>query len=291
MLRVACLSAVCLAQTALAEPRRSLLASMIHAAETGGACGHDGQACPAHSPDALAKLLRASDEIAPADETPEQAACRREMLLDRVASSALCFSPNSTPEQMVRIVAMYDMLPPGLVMGPGGLTDRFRTSNTVWTGNGSQGQSGRATRATLRYSFPPDGVAWGGTSTANDLNATINARFTPASADRGRELIRQGLAAWRRFAGLSYNEVADSGSAFSQSATAPSTVGDIRIGSIPQDGVFGVLAYNFFPNGGGDMTLDTNDFTSNSFWATSNNYRFLRNVVAHEHGHGLGYIH
>ncbi|MCC6320679.1 MAG: matrixin family metalloprotease [Phycisphaerales bacterium] len=248
-----------------------------------GPCVHT-----AHGSTLLEKLMVASDELAPAGETPEQAACRREALLDKVQSSPLCFSPNSTPEQMARIVGMYDMLPPGLVMGT---SDRFRTATTVWSGNSAQGASSRAARATLRYSFPPDGIAWGGEASPNDLNAAITARFGAGNVDRGRELIRQALAGWRRVAGLTYNEVNDSGSAFSTSGSAPATVGDIRIGSIPQDGVFGVLAYNFFPTGGGDMTLDTNDFSGSSFWSSSNNYRFLRNVAAHEHGHGLGYFH
>ena len=44
----------------------------------------------------------------------------------------------------------------------------------------------------------------------------------------------------------------------------------------------------YFPDAG-DMVLDTAD-TAN-FARTANDYRFLRNTIAHEHGHGLGISH
>ncbi|HET9315911.1 MAG TPA: matrixin family metalloprotease, partial [Vicinamibacteria bacterium] len=63
--------------------------------------------------------------------------------------------------------------------------------------------------------------------------------------------------------------------------------GDVRIAGRTIDGNFGILAYNFFPDNG-DMVLDAPD----SFYGdtTSASLR-LRNVVSHEHGHGLGIDH
>jgi Ca2+-binding RTX toxin-like protein len=63
--------------------------------------------------------------------------------------------------------------------------------------------------------------------------------------------------------------------------------GDIRIGGHPIDGNSGILAYNFYPNTG-DMVLDTAD---NFYNTTTNDSLRLRNVIAHEHGHGLGLAH
>ena len=63
--------------------------------------------------------------------------------------------------------------------------------------------------------------------------------------------------------------------------------GDIRIAMRDIDGSSGgILAYNFFPTNG-DMLIDR----LGSWASPTNDYRFLRNVVMHEHGHGLGLYH
>jgi len=62
----------------------------------------------------------------------------------------------------------------------------------------------------------------------------------------------------------------------------------VRIGGRFYDGPGGVLAYNFYPSGGGDMVLDTGEST---FWTGGNAHRNLRNVVSHENGHGIGFGH
>jgi hypothetical protein len=64
------------------------------------------------------------------------------------------------------------------------------------------------------------------------------------------------------------------------------TRGDVRIAMRPLDGVNGVLAFNSYPNDG-DMVLDS----SESWQSSGNDYRFLRNIIMHEHGHGLGLAH
>ncbi|MBL0927111.1 MAG: matrixin family metalloprotease, partial [Phycisphaerales bacterium] len=237
----------------------------------------------------LPAALRQAIETAAAESSDP--AATRAMLLDRVVRAGICFDPQSTPEQYAEIMRKYQALPPGLLAEPG---ERFFTDTTVWATDGGVvgGGSGRAQPARLTVSFPGDGVSWGqpGSQGPNTLNAALSA--APFSAlDRGREFFRQSLASWRRYSSVTYFEVRDDNSAMDTSTSRVASRGDIRIGSISQGGPGGVLAYNFFPNGGGDMTMDTDDFTGSNFSNTNNNFRFLRNTVAHEHGHGLGYAH
>ncbi|HMN41016.1 MAG TPA: GC-type dockerin domain-anchored protein [Phycisphaerales bacterium] len=202
--------------------------------------------------------------------------------------AAPCFVENPTPEELAEILNRYQALPPTLVDS---LEPRFRTVNTVWFGNGSQSSSGQARSASLTFSFPADGVGWGsGAAAPNDLHAHLQALFGAANEDRGLELIRQALASWRRFGGLTYSEVADNNSSYTTSAAHSTVRGDIRIGAIVQ-GTTGVLAYNNYPSSGGDMTFNSDYLTTGSMGSSSNTYRYLRNVTAHEHGHGLGYSH
>ncbi|MEM8679758.1 MAG: pre-peptidase C-terminal domain-containing protein, partial [Planctomycetota bacterium] len=66
---------------------------------------------------------------------------------------------------------------------------------------------------------------------------------------------------------------------------------DVRIGGNFIDGAGGssnTLAFNNFPQNG-DMTFDTAD--GGSFSNSSLNFRFFRNTIMHEHGHGTGYFH
>jgi len=164
----------------------------------------------------------------------------------------------------------------------------------VWAGEGQLGFPARATRATLTYSFPADGTIWGdgqnGPSGPNNLSAKLTAIFGTGNADRGREYIRQGLASWRRVSGLTYTEVADDNSQFNTQNEHVPERGDTRIAANAQ-GRTGILAYNYFP-GASDMTLNSDYMNpGGEMGGSGNTYRYLRNVVAHEHGHGLGYIH
>lgn len=64
---------------------------------------------------------------------------------------------------------------------------------------------------------------------------------------------------------------------------------DLRIGGHFIDGQVGsnVLACNYFPSNG-DMIIDTGN---SSFYAASAQNRRFRNVLEHEHGHGMGISH
>lgn len=207
--------------------------------------------------------------------------------LSKERGLAMCFVANPTQAQLDEIIARYNALPPTL----DGNLPRYFVDGTVWTGNGQQGPAGRAVRANLTYSFPNDGISWGSPAGSNNLSATFTTLYGAGNVDRGREYIRQALAAWRRFNGLTYTEVGDDNIVFTTSTGHSAARGDIRIGCIPQGTSSGVLAYNFFPTGGSDMTINSDQFGTGAMGGAGNNYRYLRNVVSHEHGHGLAFIH
>jgi hypothetical protein len=241
----------------------------------------DGQACVpeagAKQPSARSMLLRAAISA----------------MGERGRDASLCFVNNPTPEELENIMTRFQALPPGL--SP--FDSRYFTATPVWTGSGGQGSSGTATKANLTYSFPADNVTWGdgqnGPSAPNNLHASFMTLFGSGNEDHGFELIRQALTAWHRFNGINYTEVADDNVAFTSSTSHVATRGDIRIGANPQGTSSGVLAYDHFPSGGSDMTINSDYFPASqlALGLADNNYRYLRNVVSHEHGHGLGFIH
>lgn len=190
----------------------------------------------------------------------------------------LCFAPG-TPEWYVEYVSR-------LVFGEFALA---YNAGTRWsfTSYGSTGSTGTPIR--LRWSFVPDGVQLPGLSSGtqpSNLFSSMDSKFG-GNRTLWQTQFRNSFARWQEVAGVRYEEVGDDGAAFpnaSGSASAPR--GDVRIGARPLDGPGNVLAFNYFPNVG-DMVLDSSENWQNSFA----NYRFLRNVIMHEHGHGLGFGH
>lgn len=99
---------------------------------------------------------------------------------------------------------------------------------------------------------------------------------------------------WGNVSGLSFSyEANDSGERIDNTVAPRGQLGvvaDVRISGHSIDGQTGgnTLAYNYFPDHG-DMVIDTDNvsFYSNS----SSNYLGLRNVLAHEFGHGMGLPH
>lgn len=170
---------------------------------------------------------------------------------------------------------------------PGG-RPRYEHANR-WPG-------GQGDPISLTYSFVPDGV----TVPANaGLSGGTNQIFSMMNGVFGSPAVWQGLFAqcfseWDQLSGIDYTQVSDDGAALFGSPGS-ATRGDVRVSAISLDGANGVLAYNNFPGtdvvepGGGDMVIDADDGAN---WANSaNNYRFLRNVITHEHGHGIGLMH
>lgn len=145
------------------------------------------------------------------------------------------------------------------------------------------------TARTITWSLVPDGLSVDGSS--SQLFSRMDTLF---ASQGGRAkwigLIEQCFQRWGDLTGVSYvrrrfnNQDWDDGATFGLGGNA--NRGDVRIAMIPIDGVNSVLAYNYYPNNG-DMVID-----SAENWGTStNNFRFFRNTVMHEHGHGLGIAH
>ncbi|MFN0134440.1 MAG: immunoglobulin domain-containing protein [Phycisphaerales bacterium] len=158
-----------------------------------------------------------------------------------------------------------------------------------------------ATPRALTWSFVPDGTfapGLGGQGSApSNLFSTMDNGY---SGQGGRATwvsrFTQSFARWQQLSGLTYTRVTvggndwDDGAAWG-SAGSPGLRGDVRIAMRLLDGANNVLAFNQFPppNGSSDMVLDSGDI--GNFAASSNQNRFLRDVVMHEHGHGMGLQH
>lgn len=167
-------------------------------------------------------------------------------------------------------------------------TDRWTSTATNGAGI-SQGDP-----ITITYSYVPDGtfipnLGIGVGSGNSVLFSFFNGIYANDEAD-WQPLFDQVFARWSELIGVTYvYEPNDDGVNTNSAPGVLGVRGDVRIGAFnlandTSNG--GTLAYNNFPNDG-DMIFDTDSFYNN----TSTNSRRLRNVAAHEHGHGLGMFH
>ena len=178
--------------------------------------------------------------------------------------------------------------------------DAFHWATTATDGNAGFVQGDPIT---LTWGIVPDGtmVVQGQNPTtgadvlaASDLIAQLDAIYAETATGANITnrtwfaLFQQVFDRYAEVSGVTYvYEPADDGVA---GRTSPGVLGvrpDIRIGAADIDGNIGTLAFNFFPDQG-DMTIDINDFF---YTQTGQNSIGLRNVLAHEHGHGLGQPH
>ena len=108
--------------------------------------------------------------------------------------------------------------------------------------------------------------------------------------DEYQPLIQDAIGRWAEVSGLQFQfEPEDDGVTFSNRLSASGSLGvrgDIRFGGRFIDGFGGTLAFAVFPTVG-DVTFDTGD---NFYLNLSNDSIRLRNVVAHEVGHALGFF-
>ena len=166
-------------------------------------------------------------------------------------------------------------------------TDRWSVTAT----NG--GGLGQGDPTTITWSIVPDGTSifgYNGEPTApSNLRARLNTIY--GSQAVWQPIFAGVFARWGELTGVTYVfEPNDDGSPWTSTNIAAGQLGvrgDVRISGHLIDGNSNVLAYNFFPNFG-DMVIDTADNTYNN---TANNSLILRNILAHEHGHGLGLSH
>ncbi len=176
-------------------------------------------------------------------------------------------------------------------------SDNSRWSVTATNGGGlTQGDP-----TTITWSIVPDGTPISGfngeAAAPSNLVSFLGSIYGVTTADANLTdepwfgLFQSYLNRWSALSGMTYVfEPNDDGVAISSFANVGllGVRGDIRISGHNIDGNSNILAYNFFPNGG-DMVIDTGD--ANFYGNTANNSRALRNVLAHENGHGLGLDH
>lgn len=189
-----------------------------------------------------------------------------------------CWFGNATPASM----ALWNA-----VMKPAQFNPTTRWSSTAVSGGGLNWGD----PTVITYSFVPDGTtvpaANGSPAGPSTLFASFNAQFP--SQQIWQDRIKDAMEDWGQLCGITYVfEPNDDGAQLASASGQVGVRGDVRISAKPIDGGFGILAYNYFPNNG-DMVLDASD---SSYYANSaNNYRRLYNVIAHEHGHGIGISH
>lgn len=164
--------------------------------------------------------------------------------------------------------------------------DRYQLS-TRWSG--AQGSP-----RTLTWSFVPDGTSIPGSGTQTAMGSTLFASMDAKFGGNRATWVAQFQSVfnrWSALTGITYVRVQvggndwDDGAAWG-TASGAGLRGDVRIASRTIDGPSNVLAYNYYPSNG-DMVLDSED----NWGSSTNTYRFLRNTIAHEHGHGIGLAH
>ncbi len=224
--------------------------------------------------------------VARALQSPKIAPIHREML-DRIfdierradAGLAVCFAPGTDDET---VAAFNDAV--ALMNG-----ERFNQAPR-WgiTASGPAGAQGDP--VVLTYSFVPDGTnipsGVGEPAAPSNLFAFLNGIY--GSPANWQSLYAQFFARWSALSGITFvYQPTDDGAAFFNTPGVLGVRGDLRLAGKAIDGNFGILAYNGFPQNG-DMVIDTND----TFYTdTSGNSLKLRNVLSHEHGHGMGQAH
>jgi len=252
---------------------------------------HDQASTPAQIPHGTSAKdyfnMLASDDLRAVLTDQQLSVAQRiaELMDEGKEMPAMCFAPETNPKYAWLINELLDYQ---FVSDDG---SRFqqgsRWSRTAVSGNGLQ--QGQPT--TITYSFAPDGsfVPDSGLGSGNStLFQWLNGLYgNPAN---WQTLFQSVFSRWAQLTGTSYIfEPNDDGAPMSSQRGVLGVRGDVRIFAFnyPADGDFGVLAYNFFPNNG-DMAIDAFDAFYNNTDGSS--LRF-RNVVAHEHGHGLGMAH
>jgi len=158
-----------------------------------------------------------------------------------------------------------------------------------WTFTATDGTVTQGQRMTLTYSFVPDGTpiptAGLAGSPPSNLFAMLDANF-PGGRAAWKAKFAQAFNRWGELLNITYVEVSDDGATFPSAMGVTGQRGDIRIAMK----VLGApLAVNFYPQFGGDMVLDSEDISD--FVNSSGDFIRLRNVLGHEHAHGLGLQH
>ena len=195
-----------------------------------------------------------------------------------IGSMSIVFVPGTTERQIqetLASVAPYAFENTDFQIGG-------RWSSTSFGSTGSTGNP-----MTLSYSYVPDGTFvpnQGLGSGASTLFSRMNALFGGNTA-LWQAKVAQVFTRWDDLCGANYVFTNDDGAALHNSPGQQNVRGDVRIAMITLSNG-NVLAYNFFPNTG-DMVMNH----SYNWNQSALDYRFIRNTIGHEHGHGMGIEH
>jgi len=207
---------------------------------------------------------------------------------------AACFAPGTSPRYVEEIAARIAEMGAQLSLTVQPPTFQFRDTSR-WTETATDGRNLRqGDPTTITWSIVPDGTRVDGFIGEGRRDSELEAFLDGIYGSRvvWLGLFDKVFDRWSELNGVTYVfQPTDDGAAMTTSGLPAGELGvrgDVRIAGHQLDGTGGVLAYNFFPDNGGDMVIDTTDTTFNDTAADS---LFLRNAVAHEHGHGLGLEH
>ena len=206
-----------------------------------------------------------------------------------------CFAPQTSPALIERVTGhRHAHSRPGdgvSSTASGEVTAAAFQLRSRWTSTATNsGFHRQGDPITVTWSIIPDGTPIPATdafesSDPSNLRATLDSLY--GSESQWLPLFQQTFDRWSEVSGIRYvYEPNDDGARFPRTSGRVGVRGDVRIGGHRIDGPSDILAYNYYPSNG-DMVFDTAD-NFNSF---SNNSRQLRNIIAHEAGHGLGLGH
>ena len=207
-----------------------------------------------------------------------------------------CYAPGTDPDLIVRNAQrrLWTSIATSLEHSPrSGTRDQYagqRWTHTATDGGGlTQGDA-----TTLIWSIVPDGTPLDGfvgePSASSNLRAFLDGIY--GSEATWLPIFQSVFDDWSALTGIQYTyQAADDGAGILTSSKPGGLIGvrgDVRIAGHAIDGNYNTLAYNFFPNVG-EMIIDTGD----SFFANNagGSNLGLRNVLAHELGHGIGLPH
>ena len=211
---------------------------------------------------------------------------------------AVCWHPESNQKNIDAFYESRKSMPGNSLSSN---TYKYQLNNR-WSSTATDGTGlnlGDAT--TLTWSIVPDGTAIsGGCGVAGESNDPSNLiafmdsiyGAGPGGADLSLRpwfvYFEDVYQQWSPVTGLTYvYEDNDDGAIYASEVNIGilNVRGDLRIGGHRLDGNSNVLACNYFPDNG-DMIIDTDD----NFYSSGNILGF-KNMLSHEHGHGLGFSH